>query len=148
MKRKWILQLAGFIAAMLLFIFTVNTCAAQKESYSIVGMGCSINEMPMLIPVTTTAVFTIDEETDIVGVEVNEKIAYKYLLTGALSADDKPDWKEATFSAIDPENHKYFINMRMYDSGEIQITIGDKDARAALVFFIQTQAVDGLTTAR
>jgi len=146
-KHKWLLQIAAVLLLYVLIIFTANKCAAQKESYKIVGMGCSINEMPLLIPVTTNAVFTIDEETDVVGVEVNENISYKYLLTAPINAKTVSTHKEATFAAIDPENHKYLINMRIYESGEMQITIADSAACAALVFFIQTQEVDGITAA-
>ena len=146
-KHKWLFQVAAVIALYILLIFTCNRLAAQKESYKIVGMGVTLNEMALLIPVTTSAVFTIDEETDIVGVEVNERIAYKYLLTKPIGAENKLEFKSATFAAVDPENHKYIINMRIYTSGEMQITVADSAATAAYVFFIQTQAVDGMTAA-
>ena len=148
MKSIWIRQLAAIIIVFVLFIFVVNKCAAQQDSYNIVGMGCTINNTPMLIPVTTSATFTVDEETDIIGIKVSDKISYMYILIGTVDSDDNLEYKGATFSALDLHNNKYYINMRMYRSGEIQVTIGDKEARAALVFFLQVdEGVDGVTTA-
>jgi hypothetical protein len=130
-------------------IFLANKCAAQKESYNIIGMGCTLNNQPLLLPITTNALFTVDEENDVVSITVTENIAYMYLLTKAIGAENKLEYKSATFSAVDPDNNQYFINMRVYTSGEMQITIGDNEARAAMVFFIQTLgAVDGMTAAR
>ena len=141
MKRKWTLQLATFILMMVLFILTVNNCAARTESYKIVGIGCTINEMPMLLPITTAAVFIIDDETDIIGIKISSDVSYMYRLNKVIDTDENSRYKEATFEAIDLESHQYYINFRMYKSGEVQVTIVDTNATAAVVFFLEVNKV-------
>lgn len=136
MKHKWILQLGIIIIAMLLFIFTVNTCAAEKDFYSIVGVGCTINDTPMLLEVSSPTVVTIDGETDIVTIIASEKRLYMYLLTGIIGKDSDSAYLGATFAAVDPNGKRYIINMRMYTDKTIQLTIGDDQALAGFSLFL------------
>ena len=132
MKRRWILQLATMIMAMVLFIFTVNTCSAEKDYYSVVGVAVVINEVPVLLDVSSPTVVTIDNESDIVSIIASPKRAYLYLLTDVLTKDSDSAFLGATFAAVDPNHNKYIINMRMYVDDTIQLTICDAIAGAGL----------------
>ena len=139
MKRKWIFQLTVIIAMFALFIFTANRCAAEKDYYSIAAVGMTINQTPVFMPVTTDAIVTMDDETEIITIVVSKdkNFVYAYLLTGLIGRDSDSTSLGASFAAIDPDGKQYFINMRMFTDHTIQLTIADKDATAAFVLFLQ-----------
>jgi len=136
MKRKWILQLGIIIMAMLLFIFTINTCSAEKDFYSVVGVGISINETPIVLDVSSPTVVNIDDETDIISVIASSNRIYMYLLTDLISKDSDSAYLGASFAAVDPNGEKYVIMMRMYIDETIQLTICDERALGGFSLFL------------
>lgn len=136
MKRKWILQLATIIMAMALFIFTVNTCSAEKDYYSVVGVGLAVNDVPVLLDVSSPTVVTMDDENDIVSIIASPKRAYLYLLTEILSRSTDSAFLGATFAAVDPNHNKYIINFRMYVDKTIQLTIMDDQGKTGFVLLL------------
>ena len=147
MKRKWIFQLTVIIAMFVLFIFTANRCAAEKDYYSVVGVGLAVNDVPILLDVSSPTVVTMDDENDIVTIIASPKRAYLYLLTEILSRSSDSAFLGATFAAVDPNHNKYIINFRMYVDKTIQLTIMDDEGQTGFVLLLdQPEEHQGIQT--
>ena len=129
-KYRWIFQIAAVLALYILLIFAANKCAAEKDYYSVAGIGLVVSDVPMLFDVSTPTVVTMDDETDIVSIIASPKRVYMYLITDVLTKTSDSEFLGATFAAVDPNHNKYVINMRMYVDKTIQLTICDEDGNA------------------
>ena len=136
MKHKWILQLVTIMMALALFVITVNTCSAEKDYYSVVGVGLTVNDVPVLFDVSTPTVVTMDDENDIVSIIASQSRVYLYLITDILGKDSDSAFLGATFAAVDPNRNKYIINMRMYVDKTIQLTIMDDKGQNGFVLLL------------
>ena len=137
-KHKWIFQIGLTMALYVLLIFAANKCAAEKDAYDVIGVGCVINNTPITMMVTSETVVTVDEATDIVTIFVSESQIHMYLLTDLVGRNSDSTYLGATFAAVSPDAKKYFINMQMFTDKTIQLTITDNEARTAFVLLLET----------